>query len=40
MQDDKEKINTDSCVEDVKKAIIYSVSIILVMWLLFIFVIK
>ena len=40
MQDDKEKINTDSYVEDVKKAIIYSVSIILVMWLLSIFVIK
>ena len=40
MLDDKEKINTDSYVEDIKKALGYTISIILVMWLLSVFVVK
>lgn len=40
MQDNKERIFTDSYTQDLARALLYSGSIILVMWLLSVFVIK
>ena len=37
---DKKRVNIDDCSDDLVKALTYSISIMVVMWLLSIFVIK